>query len=285
MTDYSGEILRLLCSSQADNIKLAELLAQSQGLDIEKIIEKAGYNDLCIVAPTDFLRKTITGQGNDIKKLPSMLPACAEILYLNENRLKELILPPMPNLKHLDCGQNKITKIANLPPTLEEFYCEDNKLTELPTLPKKLKNLVCSGNLLTELPPLPLTLETLECNYNKLTHLPDLSPNKKVLSELYCEHNQLAELPFMDESFELNDLHCGYNKISHLPVVLPANLWSLNCQYNHIQTIPELPENLNYLDCFSNPIKKLPFVSEKVVLSASKKLLKDFPKNKNPYLK
>lgn len=76
-----------------------------------------------------------------------------------------LTLPYMPNLKRLDCRDNKLTFLPNLP-ELEKLDCNRNKLKSLPEFPHLL-HLRCAGNKLTSLPIMPY-LTTLYCSDNPL---------------------------------------------------------------------------------------------------------------------
>ena len=57
-----------------------------------------------------------------------------------------------------------LTRFKNL----IELNCSDNKLTSLPNLPQTLITLNCYNNKLTSLPNLPQTLITLNCSYNPI---------------------------------------------------------------------------------------------------------------------
>ena len=50
------------------------------------------------------------------------------------------------NLKELECSDNQITSLDNLPSKLETLYCSNNKITRLDNLPQKLKVLCCAYN-------------------------------------------------------------------------------------------------------------------------------------------
>ena len=73
-----------------------------------------------------------------------------------------------PNLIELDCSDNYISNLDNLPLTLEIIYCNSNEIRQLYNLPPNL--------------------EILHCGYNKITHLNNLPPN---LKELKCANNPL----------------------------------------------------------------------------------------------
>ena len=50
------------------------------------------------------------------------------------------------NLQRLDCHNNKLTRLDNLPPNLQTLYCRDNKIISLDILPPTLQELYCSKN-------------------------------------------------------------------------------------------------------------------------------------------
>jgi len=70
------------------------------------------------------------------------------------------------NLKELNCFNNKITKIQNLPPALEILMCSINKITYLDNLPLTLKELSCENNEIANLDNLPSELHKLCCILN-----------------------------------------------------------------------------------------------------------------------
>jgi Leucine-rich repeat (LRR) protein len=123
----------------------------------------------------------------------------------------------------------------------------DQNLTELPELPVGLKILNCSGNPLKRLPELPEGLTHLFCDNCELTELPKL-PNS--LERLICNN-------YLDLGTECNKYR---NKITSLPE-LPDNLIYLNCSFNQLTQLPRLPNGLIWLFCNNNPITSLPRLS------------------------
>ena len=81
------------------------------------------------------------------------------------------------NLQELDCDNNEITILDNLPSNLQELYCYSNNLTSLDNLPNSLNALNCQNNKLTSLDNLPLNLQELYCYNNPLTY--DFEPTLK----------------------------------------------------------------------------------------------------------
>jgi len=82
----------------------------------------------------------------------------------------------------IDCSENKLTDIPNLP-GLQFLDCYMNELTTLPNFPGLIE-LDCSRNKLTTLPNL-IGLQVLECSRNKLTTLPNIIG----LQDLTCFYN------------------------------------------------------------------------------------------------
>ena len=192
----------------------------------------------------------------DLTELPEYLPISLTNLNVSFNNISFL-----PNLKHLtslvelECCNNTLTKISELPDTLKILSCHQNNLTELPYLPDLLTHLDCENNKLIELPYLPHTLIELNCSTNFLTKLPDLS--KLSLIELDCVDNYLTEIPNLPNS--LIYLYCDNNKLIKLPT-LPNSLLELYCSDNNlsINGIPELPCNLEHFNCENNKLTELP---------------------------
>jgi len=123
---------------------------------------------------------------------------------------------------------------------LKSLECLENNLTILPQLPSGLVKLDCSMNQLSALPTLPSSLEELSCAVNKLTKLPKLPSSLKIL---YCNFNEIASLPVLPN--ELEYLACGSNKISCLPK-LPSTIYlgdialnPLTCVASHAEWMDE----------------------------------------------
>jgi Leucine-rich repeat (LRR) protein len=88
---------------------------------------------------------------------------------LDRYNQKFTVLPNLKKYKNLlilNCPNNKLTILPELPNTLIKLYCWFNQLTTLPKLPDTLIRLNCFNNLLTTLPKLPDTLKHINCSYN-----------------------------------------------------------------------------------------------------------------------
>jgi len=185
------------------------------------------------VEPNGFSNVDITADFTDpnflaavYEKIEKAAPApiystdVAEIQYLNVvgKRIKSLAgLEHFVSLKHLDCNNNQLSSLPELPSGLKYLFCNDNQLTTLPKPPSGLVFLFCSYNQLTTLPELPSDLTILFCNDNQLSSLPELPSG---LTDLYCSNNQLTTLPKLP--FGLEGLDCSNNQITTLPKLPPG---------------------------------------------------------------
>jgi hypothetical protein len=131
--------------------------------------------------------KTVHISDEGLTKLPQ-LPPDLNKLFCFKNRLTELTpVSFLEKLYHLDCDQNLLTELPQLPKDLQRLECCYNQLTQLPHLPKGLTILRCDYNQLTELPPLPPSLEVLSCRKNPLNQFPQLPPKLNIIIISLCQ--------------------------------------------------------------------------------------------------
>jgi large repetitive protein len=151
------------------------------------------------------------------------------------------------SLQGLNCSNNSLTSIPNLPVSLTQLYCGGNPLFSLPSLPPSLIALDCQTNSLSSLPSLPASLQTINCGNNSLISLPALPAS---LTDLSCYNNTLTSLPSLPAG--LLNLVCVTNSLTVLPT-LPASLANLGCGFNSLGTLPTLPNSLCTLTAAGNP--------------------------------
>lgn len=77
----------------------------------------------------------------------------------------------------------------------------------------------------------------------------------KSLSSLYCQHNQITNIPSLPSSLLYFD--CSRNSLTSLPD-LPTGLLYLNCSDNLLTMLPKLNEVLGELNCYKNELHCLP---------------------------
>ena len=73
----------------------------------------------------------------------------------------------------------------------------------------------------------------------------------KKLQELYCDNNNLQELPTLPDGLQWFD--CDNNNLQELPP-LPDGLQTLDCSNNNLKELPILPDGLQWLDCSNCPL-------------------------------
>lgn len=96
------------------------------------------------------------------------------------------------------------------------------------------------------------SLEKLYCERNELTELPELPTG---LEELWCHYNQLTGLSKLPDTLEM--LYCIHNELTELPE-LPKSLNSLYCDDNQLKELPNMPSGMRWLYCNRNQLSKLP---------------------------
>jgi len=120
------------------------------------------------------------------------------------------------NVESISFDKGEITSIINLPQSLRVLQCSDQLLNGLFDLPIYLEELICDYNYLTSLScKTTKSLKILKISHNRLEQLDEL-PNS--LEELYCTNNrlQLLNLEGLDD---LKVLHVSENPaliIEHL---------------------------------------------------------------------
>ena len=91
------------------------------------------------------------------------------------------------------------------------------------------------------------------------------------------KYKSFEEILKLDNYNDINYIDCAYNKLSNLPELpnslvelhcnnnkfsilpeLPNSLIHLNCEYNNLSSLPELPNSLKGLKCFDNDLSNLP---------------------------
>lgn len=119
--------------------------------------------------------------------------------------LKNIDLLCHENMKLINCCNNEIIKLDDLPVGLKALYCEYNKLTSLNNLPRELITLSCRGNNINELLYLPLSLMWLDCSENKINQI----EIPAYLEEFYCEDGEInIELfPNMLKEVDINNTY------------------------------------------------------------------------------
>ena len=202
----------------------------------------------------EYLLKRFDKDGNGVLT-PAERYAATEIDVENKYISNLSGIQFFPNLKVLNCGHNRLTKLDVSENTvLQELVCWENQLTSLDVSQNTaLQELACFENQLTSLDVSQNpALQKLSCWDNRLTSL-DVSKNTE-LTYLKCSYNRLTELD-VSKNTELTYLKCSYNRLTELDVSKNTELTYLDCGYNR----------LTELDVSQNTkLTELYFVSNKI---------------------
>ena len=159
-----------------------------------------------------------------------------ETLRLSRNKIEQIDLSRLPNLKELQITDNKLAELSlSATPKLEELYCGYNKLTQLPVEQTPLLSVLnCNDNQISALALASLPkLEIAVLSGNAFGERLDLSANKK-LRVLDIENCQLSKVKL--ESEYLERIKANGNKLTELQLIpyagLALNLHSLDVRDN-----------------------------------------------------
>ena len=117
-----------------------------------------------------------------------------------------------------------------------------------------LKTINLEKNAFTTLSAMPGGLERLYCNSNNLQELP--YPLPASLFIINAEKNDIFELPPLPAI--LQKLYCSDNRLSRLPCPLPTNLGTLKAQGNRLTRLPPIPRRTKKIDLENNRLIGLP---------------------------
>ena len=171
----------------------------------------------------EYLLKQFDKDGNGVLT-PAERYAVTEIDVENKYISNLSGIQFFPNLKVLNCGHNRLTKLDVSENTvLQELVCWENQLTSLDVSQNTaLQELACFENQLTSLDVSQNpALQKLSCWDNRLTEL-DVSKNTE-LTYLDCSYNRLTELD-VSQNTKLTELYFVSNKITSLQADNCTNL-------------------------------------------------------------
>ena len=184
----------------------------------------------------EYLLKRFDKDGNGVLT-PAERYAVTEIDVNDKNITSLKGIEFFPNLKKLNCGHNRLTKLDVSENTvLQELVCWENQLTSLDVSQNTaLQELACFENKLTSLDVSQNpALQKLSCWDNRLTSL-DVSKNTE-LTYLKCSYNRMTELD-VSKNTELTYLDCSYNRLTELDVSQNTKLTELYFVSNQLTSL------------------------------------------------
>jgi len=69
-----------------------------------------------------------------------------------------------------------------------------------------------------------------------------------------CDVDNIPDIPNYNQ---ITRIDCSYNQLSYLPD-LPSTLTFLHCSNNQLSSLPDLPSTLTHLWCYNNKLSSLP---------------------------
>jgi N-acetylneuraminic acid mutarotase len=143
----------------------------------------------------------------------------------------------LPNLYYINCSNNQITYLPQLPSSLNGLYIGNNQISFWPNIPSQVTQLKIDNNPINSIGSIPSTIVNLDVSGCNLSSLPALPAN---MYALWCNNNNLTSLPALPAALQY--ITCTNNSIAFLPT-LPNDLGQLNALGNGLYCIPNLPTN------------------------------------------
>lgn len=204
---------------------------------------------------------------NQIRRIEN-LPVRLQSLCLWKNQVSRIENLPK-SLQSLDLGKNPIRKIENLPNGLKELNLDGSsrnffmQIIEifpsrnfyLENLPEDLEILSIEDYTIRRIENLPSELKNLRLTRVRIDSIENLPQN---LLELDFTKNQIELVENLPNSIQ--KLYLSFNRIERVNN-LPQSLKVLDLSYNRlgsIEHLPSLPDTLEDLKLYGNPIQHFP---------------------------
>ena len=142
-------------------------------------------------------------------------------------------------LKKLECRNNHITSIINLPSTLEFLDISYNNITSLNNLPSSLIHLVCSYNNIKSFDNLPISLKKLNSTGNNS----NFNYDNLTLYQRLCREDEDNLIKLTNLPISLNSIVIRYkSKHTVLADVLEYNNYSIMIHFGKSRKIRKVLE-------------------------------------------
>lgn len=156
------------------------------------------------------------------------------------------------DIKYLNCSQNQIKKLDDLPTGLEVLICENNPIESLNNLPRRLKYLSANGCDIKELLNLPKDLRHVDISNNIL---------------------KIIELPQYIESLYINTIDNVYNV--EILEDIPNMIKDLELVNEKMTIKSKYPYGIEYFKRNCNMCNNLSVITDYIGLPKSLKILED----------
>ena len=188
-----------------------------------------------------------------------VFPDTLRVLNIEYNEIGNI--GPLPKeLTNLMCGYNQLTTLGDLTQhkQLTVLSCESNRIQRL-DLPEGIYFVNARYNQLENIDLFPDSIHYLNVSHNQITKMERI-PNH--LEELNCSNNLLSEFGafLFLETHSLKRLNCGNNFLKNMDS-LPESLHYLYCCWNQLTSI-DLPTKLEYLYANNNEISELAYLPD-----------------------
>ena len=182
-----------------------------------------------------------TGQQRFLDFLETLSPEVSEIV-LREPLSGDIDLGILKEcnfhiIDRISFTSGKITSIRNIPLGIKRLECPENLLVEIPNIPDTMTNLVLHHNYLKHIDLIHLkNLKELNINHNQIGHLVAFPES---IESIYCDHNFLTTLDLKGIK-NLKVLHCSHNRMVRIENFPEDTITDFKMENNPMITIQKL---------------------------------------------
>lgn len=226
-----------------------------------------------------------SANGNKIKALPE-LPSTLKRLFVANNDL--LAMPAFPeDMKDINCSGNKLTSIPSLPGFLDMLACGNNFLKNLPPLPQRL-DLYAAGNCFTDEYLTSIVFTSSQLLPNRADCNPPRPDNLVVIPDATFRAELIKLYPSCFTISEEMDITCDVVNITSLDLYSKGivnlegiqyftKLETLDCSFNYLSVIKDLPVSLTELVANANRIETIEFTENLIHVELNLNLIESIP--------
>ena len=281
------------------NAKLIDLWCNQNrltGLDLSKntALEWLGcsYNNLSALdVSNNAALEWLDCTHNNLSELDVSGNAALDLLVCSYNNLTELDVSKNAALGWLDCAYNNLTELdVSNNAALEMLDCSRNYIASIDKVVgwESIPGLILNETFYfypQRSVPVDITADFIDPSFRaavyeiieKTAPEPILSSDVEEIGLLFITDRGIRNLAGLEHFSGLYALNCGWNQLTKLPE-LPSGLGWLHCDNNTLTSLPDLPDSLQYLDCYNNMLTSLPKLPDSLQsLYCDNNMLKSLP--------